>query len=169
MRSATPPVTAESVLRVLGAQRKGEGSFAKGSEAVREVLSAAGPEVAAWLRPVDGSGLSRDDQASALATARVLAFVWRSRERDAFFGGLARPGKGTLDDRFREKRFEGRVFAKTGTLRGVSGLVGLAIGWDGGSRVFAVLGEHVDVARCRRLQDQIVGTLVGSPPQSFRR
>lgn len=160
---------AETVLRVLGAARKGEGSFVAGAAAVREALAAAGPEVAATLRPVDGSGLSRDDSASAVAMARILAFAWRSPQRDAFFGGLAKPGEGTLDDRFREKRFEGRVFAKTGTLKGVSGLVGLAQSWDGRPRVFAVLGESVDVGRCRRLQDELVSTLVGSPPDTLRR
>ena len=160
---------AETVLRVLGAVRKGEGSFAKGAEAVREVLAGAGPEVAAGLRPVDGSGLSRDNVASALALARVLAHAWRSPQRDAFFDGLAKPGTGTLDDRFGEKRFEGRVFAKTGTLRGVSGLAGLALGWDGRPAVFVVLGEQVDVGRCRRLQDGVVGALVGVPASAARR
>jgi PBP4 family serine-type D-alanyl-D-alanine carboxypeptidase len=160
---------AETVLRVLGAARKGEGSFTAGAAAVREALAAAGPEIAASLRPVDGSGLSRDNAASALAMARILAFTWRSPQRDAFFGGMAKPGEGTLDDRFLEKRFEGRVFAKTGTLRGVSGLVGLAVAHDGRSRVFAVLGEGVDVGRCRRLQDDLVSTLVGSPPATLRR
>jgi len=160
---------AETILRVLGAARKGEGSFAAGAAAAREALADAGPGVAEGLRQVDGSGLSREDQASALALARVLAFAWRSPQRDAFFEGLARPGTGTLDDRFGEKRFEGRVFAKTGTLRGVSGLAGLARGHGGRAAVFAVLGEHVDVSRCRRLQDGVVGALVGFPPNALRR
>ncbi len=160
---------AETILRVLGAAKKGEGSFAAGAAAVRDALAAAGPEVAEGLRQVDGSGLSREDQASSLAMARILAFAWRSPQRDAFFSGLAQPGSGTLDERFREKRFERRVFAKTGTLKGVSGLAGLALGWDGSSRVFAVLGEHVDVGRSRHLQDGLVGALVGSPPNALRR
>jgi D-alanyl-D-alanine carboxypeptidase/D-alanyl-D-alanine-endopeptidase (penicillin-binding protein 4) len=160
---------AETILRVLGAARKGEGSFAAGCEAMREVLAAAGPEVAAGLRPVDGSGLSREGRASALALARVLAFAWKSPQRDAYFSGFARPGTGTLDDRFRDRRFEGRVFAKTGTLTRVSGLAGLALGHDGRPAVFAVLGEHVEVSRCRRLQDGVVGALVGFPPNSLRR
>jgi D-alanyl-D-alanine carboxypeptidase/D-alanyl-D-alanine-endopeptidase (penicillin-binding protein 4) len=160
---------AETVLRVLGAAKRGEGSFSAGAAAAREALAAAGPDVVAGLRQVDGSGLSREDQASALAMARILAFAWRSPQRDAFFTGLAQPGSGTLDERFREKRFEGRVFAKTGTLKGVSGLVGLASGWDGSSLVFAVLGEHVDVGRCRHLQDGVVGALVGFPPSALRR
>jgi len=160
---------AETILRVLGAARKGEGSFAAGAEAVREVLAAAGPEVAEGLRQVDGSGLSRNDEASALAMARVLAFAWKGNRRDAFFGGLARPGTGTLDNRFRDRRFEGRVFAKTGTLKGVSGLCGLAVGHSGRAYVFAVLGEHVDVGRCRTLQDGVVGALVGFPANAARK
>lgn len=152
---------AETLMRVLGAERKGAGSFAAGAEAMREALAAAGPSVAAGLRPVDGSGLSRENRASAESLARVLALAWRSPSRDAFFQGFARPGTGTLDDRFREKRFEGRVFGKTGTLRGVSGLAGLALGQDGRPFCFAVLGERVEVGAARRLQDAVVGALVG--------
>ncbi len=152
---------AETVLRVLGAEKGGEGSFAGGTRAVREVLSAAGPEVGVGLRPVDGSGLSRENRASAVALAKVLGFVWRSRAQEAFFGGLARPGEGTLERRFREKRFDGRVVAKTGTLRSVSGLCGLATGADGRPFCFAVLGEHVDTGKARLLQEGVVGALVG--------
>ncbi len=156
---------AETLLRVLGSERKGEGSFEAGAAAMREILAGAlaegngGPTAA--FRPVDGSGLSRANAASAAALARILAFAWRSPARDAYFQGFARPGTGTLDDRFREKRFEGRVFAKTGTLRSVSGLAGLALGQDGRPYCFAVLGEKVDVSRARRLQDAVVGALVG--------
>jgi D-alanyl-D-alanine carboxypeptidase/D-alanyl-D-alanine-endopeptidase (penicillin-binding protein 4) len=160
---------AETILRVLGAARKGEGSFEGGAAAAREVLADAGPEVAAGLRQADGCGLSRENRASALALARVLAFAWRSPRRDAYFGGFARPGAGTLDDRFREPRFRDRVFAKTGTLTRVSGLAGLAVGHDGRSAVFAILGENVEVGRCRRLQDAVVGALVGIPAESARR
>jgi D-alanyl-D-alanine carboxypeptidase/D-alanyl-D-alanine-endopeptidase (penicillin-binding protein 4) len=160
---------AETILRVLGAARKGEGSFAAGAGAVREVFAPLGPEVADGLRQADGSGLSREGECSALAMARVLAFAWKGDRRDAFFQGLARPGTGTLDDRFLEKRFEGRVFGKTGTLKGVSGLCGLAVGHGGRSYVFAVLGEHVEVGRCRKLQDDVVGALVGFPASAARK
>ncbi len=160
---------AETILRVLGAVRRGEGSFAAGAEAAREVLAPAGPEVAAGLRQVDGSGLSREGESSALAMARVLAFAWKGDRRDAFFGGLARPGTGTLDNRFLDARFEGRVFGKTGTLKGVSGLCGLAVGHSGRSYVFAVLGERVDVGRCRKLQNDVVGALVGFPANAARK
>jgi len=158
---------AETILRVLGRERRGEGSFAAGAAAVREVLAPAGPGVEALL-PVDGSGLSREDRASALALARVLALLHRSRARDAFFGGLARPGTGTLDDRFRERRFEGRLFAKTGTLRGVSGLCGLALGAGDRPLVFAVLAEGVDVGRARALQDAVAGALVAPAATGLR-
>ncbi len=152
---------AETLLRVMGAERKGEGSFEKGALAVQEALRPAGAEVAADLRVVDGSGLSRVNEASALSLARILAHAWRSGARDAYFGGFARPGTGTLDDRFREKRFEGRVFAKTGTLTRVSGLAGLALGPGDRPFCFAVLGDGVDVSRARRLQDAVVSALAG--------
>jgi D-alanyl-D-alanine carboxypeptidase/D-alanyl-D-alanine-endopeptidase (penicillin-binding protein 4) len=93
----------------------------------------------------------------------------RSRHRDAYFSGFARPGTGTLDDRFVGRGWEQRVFAKTGTLRGVSGLAGLVLAADGTPRVFAVLGERVDVGRCRRLQDRVVEVLAGEPPRALRR
>jgi len=153
---------AELLLRVLGRETRGEGSFVEGAKAVRGALQGAGAEIAEDLRPVDGSGLSRENRASALSLCRVLAHLHGDRTRDAFFGGLARPGVGTLDDRFPGTRFRDRVFAKTGTLRGVSGLAGLVLGEDGRARVFAVLGERVDVGLCRRLQDRVVDALVGT-------
>ncbi len=161
---------AEMVLRVLGRERAGEGSFAGGVRALRDVLAPAGVEVVEDLRPVDGSGLSRENRASALSLGRVLALLHRSPARDAYFGGMARPGTGTLDDRFREERFRDRVFAKTGTLRGVSGLCGLALDRDGRPYVFAVLGERIDVGRCRTLQDGVVAAIVdgGGSGSGFR-
>lgn len=146
---------AETVLRVLGAEKAGEGSFTGGARAVKQVLGPAG------LEPVDGSGLSRQNRCSAEAIVRTLAKVWASPSREVFFNGLARPGTGTLERRFREKRFDGRVQAKTGTLTNVSGLVGLATGSDGRPFCFAVLGEHVVTSRARALQDDVVEMLVG--------
>ncbi|HEU4395515.1 MAG TPA: D-alanyl-D-alanine carboxypeptidase/D-alanyl-D-alanine-endopeptidase [Planctomycetota bacterium] len=160
---------AETLMRALGAERAGEGSFVRGAREVRVALAPAGLEVASTLFPVDGSGLSRDNRASAVALAKVLALMHRSPHRDAFFSGLARPGTGTLDDRFTGRGWERRVFAKTGTLRGVSGLAGLVLAADGTPRVFAVLGERVDVGRCRRLQDRVVEVLAGEPPRALRR
>ena len=50
------------------------------------------------------------------------------------------------------------------------GCVSLAVyGWDGRPAVFVVLGEQVDVGRCRRLQDGVVGALVGVPASAARR
>jgi D-alanyl-D-alanine carboxypeptidase/D-alanyl-D-alanine-endopeptidase (penicillin-binding protein 4) len=152
---------AETVLRVLGAEKGEGGSFKEGARLVRETLAGAGDAVASQLHPVDGSGLSRDNRASALALARSLALAWNSAVREPFFEGMAKPGAGTLEKRFREEHFAGRVFAKTGTLRGISGLCGLALGPGEAPLVFAVLGERVDVSKARALQDAVVGVLVG--------
>jgi D-alanyl-D-alanine carboxypeptidase/D-alanyl-D-alanine-endopeptidase (penicillin-binding protein 4) len=161
---------AETLFRVVGREKGGSGSFEGGARGVREVLAVAGSAITEDLRPVDGSGLSRENRASSLSLAQVLALAWRSPWKEHYFQGFAQPGTGTLDDRFGEAKYRGRVFAKTGTLRGVSGLCGLVVSTEGRGMVFCVLGERVDVGLCRRLQDRVVETLLdhGGAPRAFR-
>jgi D-alanyl-D-alanine carboxypeptidase/D-alanyl-D-alanine-endopeptidase (penicillin-binding protein 4) len=82
---------------------------------------------------------------------------------------LARAGKsGTLRARYENDKIKcsmGEIYAKTGSLRDVSSLAGVANGVDGHRRVFAVLVNGPRVQRAPRSisdgVDSLATTLVG--------
>jgi serine-type D-Ala-D-Ala carboxypeptidase/endopeptidase (penicillin-binding protein 4) len=77
------------------------------------------------VRFEDGSGLSRNNLATARATVRLLQFMDSHAEAEAFRDSLPVAGvDGTLRTRMRGTPAEGRVLAKTGTLRWASSLSG---------------------------------------------
>jgi D-alanyl-D-alanine carboxypeptidase/D-alanyl-D-alanine-endopeptidase (penicillin-binding protein 4) len=118
---------AEALFKLLGARRSGEGTWRSGAEAVGAYLRKAGVP-AAEFRIDDGSGLSRENRLSARATTSVLRHVFTSpgghfdvlRESLAVSGGA----DDTLSRRLRKPQLKGRIFAKTGTIKGVRTLAG---------------------------------------------
>ncbi|NEO85868.1 MAG: D-alanyl-D-alanine carboxypeptidase/D-alanyl-D-alanine-endopeptidase [Spirulina sp. SIO3F2] len=73
----------------------------------------------------DGSGLSRHNLVSSEAIAQTLAQMAKSEHAQDFLASLPVGGQsGTLRRRFRETPVAGSVWAKTGTLTGVSALSG---------------------------------------------
>lgn len=73
----------------------------------------------------DGSGLSRSNAVQPRAFVHLLESMTNARGNDVFRSSLPVAGKtGTLRRRFRDTPAQGRVFAKTGTLRGVRALSG---------------------------------------------
>ncbi len=158
---------AEQIFKALGKDAKGEGTFAKGSEAVRDYLASIG--IRDPLVVVDdGSGLSRNNRVAPAHLTRILAEMWRSPQRDIFRNSLATPGgEGTLSKRFPDARLEGRLFAKTGTIAGVSALSGYAKGEDDRWRAFSVLvqfeGKGFSLADARRIEDRIAIEVAKGP------
>jgi D-alanyl-D-alanine carboxypeptidase/D-alanyl-D-alanine-endopeptidase (penicillin-binding protein 4) len=113
----------------------------------------------------DLSGLSRKNAISTGAMARALARMSRDPRRNVF-PLLPSPGQGTLKKRFQRTLPAGtQLRAKTGSLDGVSTLVGLIVPPDGDSLVFALFfnGHAGPSTAIRFAQDQIVGVLAGGP------
>jgi len=136
-----------------------------GLEQVRAWLKAqgVGPEAA---RLVDGSGLSRENRATAGALARVFRAASRDPASGAeFLSAFGVAGvDGTLDRRLFDLR--GRVRGKTGTLDGVVALTGWARSRSPSEPdgiVFAILlnGAGLDPAEAHALQDRIVRAIAG--------
>lgn len=74
---------------------------------------------------VDGSGLSRYNLAKPSAFIKLLEAMRSAEGNEIFYNSLPVAGiSGTLSDRFRGTAVEGKVHAKTGTLRGVKALSG---------------------------------------------
>lgn len=118
----------------------------------------------------DGSGLSHNNRTSAAAIAVTLAMMHRHPKGELFRSSLAVPGDGvgTLKSRMRD--LDGRVFAKTGTIRGVSALSGYVQGSDGRMYAFSVLCNDTHKTKggtsaAKRLQDEVCKLLATWEPE----
>lgn len=150
---------AELIFRMLGAKLANEGSFHGGWRALFQWL--AKEEIyEKSTQLADGSGLSRANKASALQIARILHRMWtKPAVRDVFRTSMAQPGaEGTLGRRL--PALKGKLFAKTGTLNGVSSLSGYVQARSGRWFVFSLLFND-NRGYARRVQDHICTTLAG--------
>lgn len=152
----------EMLLRLLGARLKGAGTVQAGHEAVADFLERLAVPSETWSLQ-DGSGLSRSDIVTPRGLVALLAAMDRHRHAAAFRDSLAVAGvDGTLRHRMRGTPAEGRVLAKTGSLRLVNALAGYATHRTGDRLAFAVVfnnhtgGGTPAVAAI----DQIVNVLV---------
>lgn len=150
---------AECLLKTLGRETAGEGSWKAGAKAVTAVLDKAGATMPKAVI-ADGSGLCRANRLTARGLTRLLAVMARSPHDNLYRSCLAAGGiDGTLRRRFRKLPAGCRVEAKTGTLRDTSALSGYLIkpGKTAPLR-FAILMN--DTPGARRLQDRIVAALL---------
>ena len=114
----------------------------------------------------DVCGLSRKNAILARDMASLLSRIVRDPSMNVF-PLLPSPGVGTLKTRFRHGLPIGtRLRAKTGSLDGVSALVGCLVPPSGDSSVFALFfqGYAGATAPIRFAQDQIVQVLAGGHP-----
>jgi len=113
--------TAELLLKEMGRVAGGPGTTDAGLVAGRAALAKLGLDVTP-LAIHDGSGLDRADKATcALLLAALVGAGRRSQLADALPVAAV---SGTLQKRFVGSALAGRLRAKTGTLDGVSSLVG---------------------------------------------
>jgi len=113
-----------------------------GPAAVREALARIGVPANSY-RQADGSGLSRQNAVSPIATIAVLRSMYSAAGKEVFFSSLPIAGQsGTLRSRFRGTPAQGRVHAKTGTLRGVRALSGYLEHPEYGPLVFSIYANH---------------------------
>jgi D-alanyl-D-alanine carboxypeptidase/D-alanyl-D-alanine-endopeptidase (penicillin-binding protein 4) len=147
---------AETLLKGLGARFGGAGTTAAGAHVVRETIAELG------LRPqvVDGSGLSTEDQTSPYEVVTLLDELAHTPLGTVLRGDLAVAGRtGTLSERMRGTAAEGRCEGKTGTLTGVSNLVGYCTATGGDELAFAFFTDGLELAAAHTLQDNMAITL----------
>lgn len=111
----------------------------------------------------DGSGLSRYNVIAPQTTTELLSKMSGTSEFQAFKDSLPVGGRsGTLSSRFRSTALEGKVFAKTGTLTGVSALSGYA-GLDNPVIFSVMVNQDLNGARLQRKTiDQVVQRIYGA-------
>ncbi len=153
---------AEMLLKTLGREFAGSGSWDAGIAVERRVLIDSMRVDSTMFDLSDGSGLSHHNLVTPRAFVTLLAYM-RTHPRGApFRDALARPGRvGTLRYRFRDGPAAHRVRAKTGSIGNVNTLSGYLERPDGSTWVFSIeLNHHTARSReaIRRI-DQIVGTL----------
>lgn len=154
---------ADGIFRMLGAAT-GDPTWQGSAAAVERALADVDGDWDA-VRITDGSGLSRANRLSAGTLVHLLRTMSAGPLRDRWLGLQATAGEsGTMLRRLRDTQAEGRVVAKTGTLRDVRSLAGTVPGGDGDDHHFAVLandlGRYTDIVAARRLADVLALALV---------
>ncbi len=155
---------AEALLKRIAHETTREpGSWSGGAAVVRMLLSQKiDPEAAATTTIADGSGMSRDNAVSPRTLARWLVALSQESPAvaDAFVDSLAKPGEGTLRERFQSPRPKNLVRGKSGYIKGVRSLSGYLSSPDGSRRVaYSILinGVREDAgATAKRLHEDIV-------------
>ncbi len=153
---------AETLAKYLGWKRAGSGSWETGVAAVSDFLTGLGLP-AGEFHLVDGSGLSRGNRASPRAMTTLLERMYFHALGRDFLRSLPFSGEPGLrwQRRLARAPYAGNVFAKTGTIRGVSTLSGYAKAVSGKVYAFSILCNQVrSTSAAQAAQDRIVSALI---------
>jgi D-alanyl-D-alanine carboxypeptidase/D-alanyl-D-alanine-endopeptidase (penicillin-binding protein 4) len=132
----------ETLLRVLGLEIRGEGTDAAGIETVAETLATMGISKESYIY-ADASGLSRRNLISADVFVRALGYMYRQPVFPRFYASMAIAGvDGTLKNRLTGAAVKGNIYAKTGTISGVSAISGYMRTADGEMLAFSMIANN---------------------------
>ncbi len=148
---------AETLLKDMGARFDGAGSTAAGAAVVSNAIATLldiHPQV------VDGSGLSESDRTSPYQVADMLVELAATPTGAVLREHMAIAGHtGTLALRMRHTGASGRCQGKTGTLTGVSNLVGYCQAADGHLLAFAIFTDGISTTAAHVFQDHMAITV----------
>jgi D-alanyl-D-alanine carboxypeptidase/D-alanyl-D-alanine-endopeptidase (penicillin-binding protein 4) len=150
---------AETILKTMGSEMAGEGSRQQGSLAERAIADQMGlGEVSLY----DGCGLSRQNMVSPQQVVNLLKLMYNQPYWEAFYNSLAIGGiDGTLGGRLMNPSVSGRIYAKTGSIGGVSALSGYLTAKNGKMFAFSIMVNNIYRAKlARRVEDYICQMLV---------
>lgn len=152
-------LSAETVLKVLGAEKRGTpGATRAGLSVVKEFIAGLGVDTTKIVM-ADGSGVSRHDLVSPASTIRLLEGMYKlGHHFDTYVHSLPIAGvDGTLKDRMRGTSAQGNLRAKTGTLSTVTALSGYVRTADDELLAFSIMMQHapIGVQPYRRVQDAV--------------
>jgi D-alanyl-D-alanine carboxypeptidase/D-alanyl-D-alanine-endopeptidase (penicillin-binding protein 4) len=148
---------AETLLKDLGARYGGAGTTAAGAAVVTNTLATL---LGIHPHVVDGSGLSEEDRTSPYQVADLLVGLADTPIGTVLREHMAVAGRtGTLELRMRATGAAGRCEGKTGTLTGVSNLVGYCQAADGHTLVFAIFTDNIPIETAHTFQDHMAITV----------
>jgi serine-type D-Ala-D-Ala carboxypeptidase/endopeptidase (penicillin-binding protein 4) len=153
---------AEQILKTLGAEKRGRGTWENGRAEVASFLNSLGLDAARYDL-ADGSGRAHTNRASAAAYVDFLTAIatrWKSFETFRTTLAVAGEPDGTLRHRLMSAATAGKVWAKTGNVAGVVTLSGYVQAQSGQMYAFSILlnGGCRDV-RGHAYQDRLLTTL----------
>lgn len=135
---------AESILRTIAVAEGQPGSPAEGIDVVSSTLAGWGIDPGA-VHLSDGSGLSRYNEITPNALARLLRTMWRHEHYATFVAALPTAGvDGTMRRRLVATPGADNVRAKTGSLSAVRGLSGYLLDGSGETLLFSLLLNGYD-------------------------
>ena len=132
---------AEQILKTLGAEKRGRGTWENGRVEVAAFLGSLGLDASRY-ELTDGSGRAHTNRASAGAYVDFLTALATRWERfETFKATLAVSGEpdGTLRHRLQGSATAGKVWAKTGNVAGVVTLCGYVQAESGQMYAFSIL------------------------------
>jgi serine-type D-Ala-D-Ala carboxypeptidase/endopeptidase (penicillin-binding protein 4) len=153
---------AEALFKGLGARRCGVGSWPEGARAVSEFLAGVGIPRGSFQMS-DGSGMSRHNRFTPRQVTLLLRHMYFHPAGSEFAKTLPYGGEdnGSWNKRLAAYPYRGNVYAKTGTLVGVSALSGYAKAVSGRTYAFSILGNRTAGAwAAKQAEDRIVMALI---------
>ena len=154
-------LAAESLLKTIAANSKPDakqGGWADGREAVGKYLLELGITKGEFYID-DGSGLSKENKLSANAVTKVLSDLYKSKNRQLYEDSLAVGGvDGTIGKYFKEKNYKGKIFGKTGYIKGVKSFSGLC-STNSGDYIFSILANNAN-AKTRKAINNIAKAII---------
>jgi D-alanyl-D-alanine carboxypeptidase/D-alanyl-D-alanine-endopeptidase (penicillin-binding protein 4) len=148
---------AETLVKDLGARYGGAGTTAAGAAVVMKTIAST---LGIHPHVVDGSGLSEEDKTSPYQVANLLVDLAPTPTGTVLRDSLAVAGRtGTLELRMRDTRAAGNCQGKTGTLTGVSNLVGYCQAADGHTLAFAIFTDGIPTETAHTFQDNMAITI----------
>lgn len=129
---------AEMILKTVGLETRGEGTFENGLKAVRDHNKHL--DLTSHADMMDGSGLTRYNLFSAQQLVSLLTAMQHEPEYSAFYNSLPVAGEeGALRNRMRGTAAEHNLCGKTGSMTHVRALSGYVETKDGEQLAYAIL------------------------------
>ncbi|MFE7706025.1 D-alanyl-D-alanine carboxypeptidase/D-alanyl-D-alanine-endopeptidase [Streptomyces sp. NPDC057486] len=155
---------AEVLVKTIGYEEKGSGTWSAGLSASADYLRNLGLDPTA-LRQVDGSGLSRMDMVSTEQFTELLVAARQQPWFQDWYDALPvacvsdRMTGGTLRSRMCGTAAAGNLHSKTGSLTGVSGLSGYVTDADGRELVFSFVSNNYVASSVKSIEDAVGAAL----------
>ncbi|HEX8904488.1 MAG TPA: D-alanyl-D-alanine carboxypeptidase/D-alanyl-D-alanine-endopeptidase, partial [Longimicrobiaceae bacterium] len=155
---------AETLLKTVGREVRGEGSWDAGLAVERDFLTRVVGIDSTDLRLRDGSGLSGGNLVTPRAFVRLLGYVNRAPEMAMVRSSLPVAGReGSLKSRLTD--LPGRVMAKTGYIGNVDSLSGFVTTDQGRTLIFSIIANKSGQpsARMKAGIDDVVRAIATTP------
>ncbi|MFN4308080.1 D-alanyl-D-alanine carboxypeptidase/D-alanyl-D-alanine-endopeptidase [Sulfurihydrogenibium azorense] len=155
---------AEQIFRTLGKEILGKGDTETSATVVINTLKKVGIDVSN-IRIYDGSGLSKFNQLTPESIAKILSYMYNTPYFFDFYQSLAVAGTdGTLKHRFKDVK--GKIYAKTGYIKGVKNLSGYILSDNGEVYVFSILVNNLKFTEiANKIQESICLILANGKTQ----